>query len=118
MKRGFLHSAAHDTAVTLLLGCICVIILFVVLLIAGLLFNSFEFQAALVVVRGGMLVFGALELFVSAGLLLWPRNGEKVRDSAQWKKRFQVFGLFPVLLLTAVIILTAASFVDYYLYFL
>lgn len=117
MKPGILRGLLHDIAVSLAAGIIGAAALFVLFLLGGLLFKSFDFRGALVVVRGGLLVTGALELFVSAGLLLWPRNGEKLRDSSQWKRFFEIFGLFPVLLVTAVIVLATASLVDYYLYF-
>lgn len=117
MKPGILRALLHDIAVSLAAGIAGAAALFVLFLLGGLLFKAFDFRGALVVVRGGLLVTGALELFVSAGLLLWPRNGEKLRDSSQWKRFFEIFGLFPVLLVTAVIVLITASFVDYYLYF-
>ena len=117
MKRGLLRGILHDLAVTVLAGIAAAVGLSVILLLVGLLINSFAFRPALVLVRGGLLVFGALELFVSSGLMIRNREIEKIRDSNQWKRLFDVFGLVPVLLVTSVIILTAASFLDYYLYF-
>lgn len=117
MKGLTLRDLVHDLAVTVLAGLAAAGGLFALLLIVGLLMNSFSFRPALVLVRGGLLVAGAMELFVSAGLLLWNRGGEKVRDSKQWTRFFKAFGLVPVLLLSAVVILFVGSIVDYYLYF-
>ena len=57
------------------------------------------------------------EPLISAGLILSNKNRDKVRNYRQWNRHFQIFGLLPVLLLTAVVVLTLGSFVDYYLYF-
>lgn len=116
-KRELLRAFLHDLAVAVLAGLAVTAGLFVLFFLAGLLLNGFGLRAALVVARGGLLVTGALELFVCAGLLVWRRGGEKIHDNRQWKQRFQVVGLFPVLLVTAVMVLTAASLLDYYLYF-
>lgn len=116
-KRELLRALLHDIAVAVLAGLAVAAGLFAVFLLAGLLLNGFGLRAALVVARGGLLVAGALELFVCAGLLVWRRGGERIRDNRQWKRRFQVIGLFPVLLVTAAMVLTAASLLDYYLYF-
>ena len=89
----------------------------VVLLLVGLLIRGFDLRSALVIVRGGLLVCGALELFVCAGLLLLNKDSRKVRDYGLWRKHFQAFGLLPVLMLTSVLVLSAGSIVDYYLYF-
>ena len=117
MKLGFLRKLLHDLAVTLLAGLVLTVALALVLLLAGLLLKGFDLRSVLVIVRGGLLIAGAMELFISAGLLIRSKNGEKVQDSSQWKRFFQLFGLFPVLILTAGIVLTAASMLDTYLYF-
>jgi len=117
VKPGFLRKLLHDLAVTALAGLLLTAGLALVLLLAGLLLKGFDFRSALVIVRGGLLIAGAMELFVSAGLLLRSKSGEKVQDSSQWKRFFQLFGLFPVLILTAGVVLTAASMLDIYLYF-
>lgn len=117
MKQGFLRKLLHDFGMTLLAGLILTVGLGLILLLAGLLLKGFDLRSALVIVRGGLLIAGAMELFVSAGLLIRSKNGEKVQDSSQWKRCFQLFGLFPVLILTAIMVLTAASMLDAYLYF-
>lgn len=117
MKKGFLSGLLHDTAMAAAAGLVLAGGLSLVLLLAGLVFNGFDFRGALVVVRGGLLVVGAFDLFVCAGLLLRNRDNGKLRDNKTWNRYFKVFGLFPVLILTAVVLLTAASLLDYYLYF-
>ena len=69
------------------------------------------------IVRGGLMVIGALELLVSAGLMLFNKDSNKVRDYKQWHRHFRIFGLLPVLFITAAFLITVGSFVDYYLYF-
>ena len=117
MKKLNLRALVHDLLLSLGVGLVCAGGLFVLLLLIGLLFNGFAFRPALVLVRGGLLVAGALELFVIAGLLIASKEGGKVRDYRQWTRFFQVFGLFPVLAITAVVLLSAGSLVDAYLYF-
>ena len=117
MKLETLRAIVHDALISLLFGAAVIAGLSVVLFVIGLLAGGFDFRAALVLVRGGLLITGAAELFVSAGLMLANKGSGKVRDYSQWTRHFQVFGLLPVLLLTSVMVLTAGSFVDYYLYF-
>lgn len=117
MKDITLRSIVHDTAITLIAGVLLAAGLAVVLFLAGLLIRGFDLRSAFVIVRGGLLVCGALELFVCAGLLLLNKDSRKVRDYGLWRKHFQAFGLLPVLMLTSVLILSAGSIVDYYLYF-
>ena len=117
MKLESLRSLVHDALISLLFGLMLAVGLTLILLLAGLLFNGFDFRSALVVVRGGLFIAGAAELLICAGVILTNKDSKKVRNYGQWKSRFQVFGLIPVLLLSCVVVLTVGSFVDYYLYF-
>lgn len=117
MKLESLRSLVHDALISLLFGLFLACGLTLVLLLAGLLLNGFDFRSALVVVRGGLFIAGAAELLICAGLILSKKNSGNVRNYGQWKRHFQIFGLIPVLILSCVIVLTAGSFVDYYLYF-
>ena len=117
MRPETLRSLVHDALISLLFGLILACGLALILLLAGLLLNGFDFRSALVVVRGGLFIAGAAELLICAGVILTNKDSKKVRNYGQWKRRFQVFGLIPVLLLSCVVVLTVGSFVDYYLYF-
>lgn len=117
MRLESLRSLVHDVLISLLFGLVLSVGLSLILLLAGLLFNGFDLRSALVVVRGGLFVAGAAELLICAGVILTNKDSKKVRSYGQWKRRFQVFGLIPVLLVSCVVVLTAGSFVDYYLYF-
>lgn len=117
MKHVTLRAIVHDALLSLAAGAALAGALAVVLFLIGLLAGGFDSRSALVTVRGGLLVAGALELFVVAGLLLRNKDSRKIRDYSQWTKHFQTFGLLPVLLMSSVMVLTAGSLVDYYLYF-
>lgn len=112
-----LGNIVHDTLVCLICGILLAAGLTVLLFLTGLLVNGFDTRAALVIVRGGLLVSGAAELLVVAGLILSKKDSGRVRDYGKWKRHFRIFGLIPVLLVTAAVVLTVGSFVDYYLYF-
>lgn len=107
----------HDLTAAVLMGLAAAGGLAAVLLVVGLLAAGGQLRAALVTVRGGLLIVGALGLFICAGLLLWPRGNAKIRDSARWQRRFRLFGLFPAVFFIDAVILAMAAVIDYYLYF-
>ena len=117
MRLETLRSLVHDALISLLIGLVLAAGAALIFFLFGLLLNGFDVRSALVVVRGGLFMAGAAELLVSAGVILTNKDSNKVRNYGQWKRRFQVFGLIPVLLLSSVVVLTAGSIVDYYLYF-
>jgi len=117
VKLETLRAIVHDCLISLAAGAMLAIGLFLLLFVVGLLAGGFDIRSALVTVRGGLLICGAAELFVSAGLLLLNKDSKKVRDYSQWTRHFQMFGILPVLLTTSVMVLCAGSIVDYYLYF-
>lgn len=110
-------NALHDLGFSLLIGALAGCALLVVLFLVGTLLNGLQPRLGLIVARGGLFVVAALALFVCAGLLIRPQKGEKVRDSAAWKRRFQIFGLLPVLGTAAVALILMGSVLDYLLYF-
>ena len=117
MKLETLRAVVHDILVCLAAGVILALGMALILFLAGLLINGFDVRTALVVVRGGLFVTGAAELLVIAGLILSNKDRGKVRNYGKWNRHFHVFGLLPVLMLTAVVVLALGSVVDYYLYF-
>lgn len=117
MKHLTLRAIVHDAFLSLMAGIVLAGGLSLLMFLVGLLAHGFDPLGALVTVRGGLLIAGSLELFVFAGLLLFNKDSRKVRDYGQWARHFQSFGLIPVLVITSVVVLTAGSLVDYYLYF-
>ena len=112
-----MKSFFHDLGLSALIGLSAGGVLSGVLFIAGALLRHFQPREGLVFVRGGLLVTGALGLFVCAGLLIRPRKGEKLRENPQWTQRFRLFGLMPVVGTAAIVLLALASAVDYILHF-
>ena len=117
MKLETLRKLVHDLMICLLAGVVLALGLALILFLAGLLIRGFDFRSALVIVRGGLLIVGALELLVSGGLMLFNKDSNKVRHYTQWNRHFHLFGLLPVLMITAAMMFILGSFVDYYLYF-
>ena len=117
MKLETLRAVLRDSLTCLAAGLILALGVALILFLAGLLINGFDLRSALVVVRGGLLVTGAAELLVVAGLILSKKDSNRVRNYGQWKRRFRIFGLLPVLLITAFVVISLGSAVDYYLYF-
>lgn len=107
----------HDLALSALLGLAVSAVLFAVLFTGGFLLQSFRPREGLAAARSGLLVTGALGLFICAGLLIRPQKGEQIRENPQWKQRFRVFGLLPVIAIVAVVVLALACGLDYILYF-
>lgn len=107
----------HDLFLSVLAGIAVSAALFAVLFPAGFLFQAFQLREGLVFARSGLLIVGALGLFVCAGLLIRPQGGAKLQENPQWKRRFRLFGLFPVIGTASVSALVLASGLDYFLYF-
>lgn len=107
----------HDTMTALGMGLLFTVALSVVLLFLSAILSGFQLMVMGNVLRSGLLIVGALTLFVVAGLLLWAKGSKRVRQQERWTRIFQCFGLAPVLLILAVIILAAAGMVDYILYY-
>ena len=115
MKRA--GNVLHDFGLALLAGAVGGAVLLIVLLLVGTAVNGFQLRQGFVVARGGLLVTGALCLFVCAGLLIRPRKGEQVSESDGWRRRFRALGLLSVIAIVAVVLIAMASVLDYLLYF-
>ena len=107
----------RDFGLALLIGAALGAALLAVLLLAGTVLNGFQLRQGFVVARGGLLVTGALGLFVCAGLLIRPQKGRQVSESAGWRRRFRALGLLSVIAAAAVVLILMASVLDYLLYF-
>ena len=107
----------HDLAAALLAGLIISAGLFAVLFVGGFLLRSFQPRAGLIYARSGMLITGALGLFICAGLLIRPPDGGKLRKNPQWARHFRVLGLFPVVGTVSLTVLALACWLDFVLYY-
>ncbi|MDO5425124.1 MAG: hypothetical protein Q4F41_15475 [Eubacteriales bacterium] len=107
----------RDTGKALLIGLAIAGAAFGLFFLVGLFLNSFQIRAALTLARSGLFFVGAFALFILAGLLMKKKKGEGVRGKKTWKRHFKVFGLTPVLMAVAVVILAAAIILDYGLYY-
>ena len=106
----------RDFVRALLTGAVAAGVLLVLFFVVGIVGNMFRLRAALVFVRGGLLVAGAFALFILAGVMLKKDGGKSIRNRGRWKASFRIFGLAPVLLVVAVVILAVGAAVDYWLY--
>ena len=78
--------------------------------------HGFDVLAGLDLACRGLLIIGALALFVSAGALIMDGKAEALRTDIRWKKHFRQLGLFGVLFFAAVAVLSAAGILDAVLY--
>ena len=105
----------YDIMKALGLGVLLAAVLSAVLFILFGIVSGFQLTVMGNALRSGLLTIGALTLFVVAGLLLWTKGSQRVRQQDKWVRIFRCFGLAPVLLVMAVVILAAAGIVDYIL---
>lgn len=85
--------------------------------LTGTLFGRINVYAGLQTARAGMLILGALGLFVLAGSNLFKRGGRQLEHKEQWKKHFQVFSYKAVLGIVSALFLVIGSLLDYFLYY-
>ena len=84
----------------------------VIALISGLK-NGFLLSVMLNAVRSGLLIAGALLLFVAAGVILGRGSRNKIGSHEKWKTTYQSLGPVPVFLLMSMTVLAFAVAVDY-----
>lgn len=114
MKRFFIDlSKALKLSIAISAG------LSLLLWIGGFLFSGFIIRTGFIAVRTGLLILGALSLFVFAGANLF-RQGRLLdlkEHQTEWNKRFLVFQIKTVLFIVSTVLLITASTVDYLLYY-
>lgn len=90
----------------------------VVLWLAGTVFGGFSMNSGLGTARAGMLIAGALGLFVLAGSNLFKRGGMELEHKDQWKRFFEVVSYKAVLGIVSAVFLGLGSLLDYFLFYL
>lgn len=95
------------------IGLIAAVVLSVLFLLLGLCVKGFRLTEALLILRSGLLISGSLMWFVVAGMLLFPRRGQKMQEQQAWKDKFGKLGLLPVMAIAAAIVLASGIAVDY-----
>ncbi len=114
--RDKITGALCDAGKSLLAGAAIAVCVLLVLTAAGALVHGFALSAGLDLARRGLLILGALALFVSAGALVMDSKAASLRTDARWKKHFCQLGLFGVLFFAAVAVLLVAGILDAVLY--
>lgn len=103
----------HDTGICILIGLMIAGILSVLLALISGVGNGFAAAAMLNTVRSGLLLTGAILLFVTAGVLLSRKSNEKISSMSRWRETFFVFGAAPVFFVLSAAVLAAAVIADY-----
>lgn len=117
MKKNSLSAWLKDCAKALCIGLCAAAAVFVLLVVLGSCFGGFALSAGLETARRGLLIVGALLLFVSAISLIAQDKSANLAEDPRWKKQFSVLGLFGVLFFCAVSILLIASALDAFLFY-
>ena len=87
-----------------------------VILFAGFFFGSFQIVNGFEVVKDGLLLIGAIGLFLVAGMLLAKGKKENADEKKEakngWRQHFSVVGLKTVVLMISAAFLLLASVAD------
>lgn len=88
----------------------------VILFAGGFLFGSFQIANGFEVVKDGLLLIGAIGLFLVAGMLLAKGKKENADEKKEakngWRQQFSVVGLKTVVLMISAAFLLLASVAD------
>lgn len=103
----------HDALVGVFSGILITVVLVVVIGFVSGMISGFSILAILNAVRSGLMIIGALLLFVSAGVILGRGSRERISTHEKWKTTYQSLGPIPVFLLMAATVLAFAVTVDY-----
>lgn len=112
MKRPSLSAFVRDCAKAFAWGLCVAAAGFVLLTALGFCFGGFSLAAGLDIARRGLLIVGAVLLFVSAAALIAQDKSANLAEDARWKKQFDTVGLFGVVFFCAVGVLTVACVLD------
>lgn len=111
--------AAADVAKAFVVGVIAAAVLAVVLFAGGFLFGHFQVANAFEVMKDGLLLIGAIGLFLVAGMLLAKGKKENADEKKEakngWRNQFAVIGLKTVVLMISIAFLLIASVADWIL---
>lgn len=108
-----------DVGKAFVIGMIAAAVLSVILFAGGFLFGHFQAANGLEIVKDGLLLIGAIGLFLVAGMLLAKGKKENADEKKEakngWRNHFAVIGLKTVVLMISVAFLLLASVADWVL---
>ncbi len=111
--------AAADVGKAFVVGTIAAVALSVILFAGGFLFGHFQAANGFEVMKDGLLLIGAIGLFLVAGMLLAKGKKENADEKKEakngWRNQFAVIGLKTVVLMISVAFLLVASVADWIL---
>ena len=108
-----------DVGKAFVIGMIAAAVLSVILFAGGFLFGHFQVTNGFEVMKDGLLLIGAIGLFLVAGMLLAKGKKENADEKKEakngWRNHFAVIGLKTVVLMISVAFLLLASVADWVL---
>lgn len=108
-----LWAVCHDALTGILSGILITVGLTLMTSLCVGAIKGFSVSVILNAVRSGLLIGGALLLFVSAGVIVGHGSRDKIGSHERWKMTYQSLGPVSVFLLMAVTVLAFAAVVDY-----
>ncbi len=108
-----------DVGKAFVIGMIAAAVLSVILFASGFLFGHFQAANGLEIMKDGLLLTGAIGLFLVAGMLLAKGKKENADEKKEakngWRNHFAVIGLKTVVFMISVAFLLVASVADWIL---
>lgn len=108
-----------DVGKAFVIGMIAAAVLSVILFAGGFLFGHFQAANGLEIMKDGLLLTGAIGLFLVAGMLLAKGKKENADEKKEakngWRNHFAVIGLKTVVFMISVAFLLVASVADWIL---
>ena len=115
-RKEMVKKAALDVLKAFVIGIAAAAAAAVILFAGGFLFGSFQIVNGLEVVKDGLLLIGAIGLFLVAGMLLAKGKKENADEKKEakngWRQHFSVVSLKTVVLMISVAFLLIASVAD------
>ena len=113
-RKEMVKKAALDVLKAFIIGVAVAAATAVILFAGGFFFGSFQIVNGFEVVKDGLLLIGAIGLFLVAGMLLAKgKNADEKKEAKNgWRQHFSVIGLKTVVLMISVAFLLLASVAD------
>ena len=108
-----LTALLHDIAISVMGGLAVTLGLSIIIVLIAGIASGFQVNTILNVLRSGLLIVGAMCLFILSGVMIGQKSNEKIRSSQKWKEIFRFLGPAPVLFFISATILAFATAVDY-----
>lgn len=118
-RKEMVRKAALDVGKAFVIGIIAAVVLSIILFACGVLFGQFQAANGFEVMKDGLMLIGAIGLFLVAGMLLAKGKRENADEKKEakngWRAHFAVIGLKTVALMISVAFLLIASVADWIL---